>query len=105
MNRRKLIQTTAVAGTALVFAQKTGAAEADMLKTDDPIAVALNYMEDATMVDPEKHPKKAGPGGAAQNCASCALYSEVADGAGTCTAIPGKLVLGAGWCSAWVGRS
>ena len=104
MNRRKLIQGTAMAAPALVLTQGPRAAETKLLATDDPIAIALNYVEDATTVDPAKHPKKAGPAGAAQNCASCALYTAVADGAGTCTAIPGKLVKGAGWCSAWVAR-
>ncbi len=104
MNRRDIIVRSALALPALTVAPRGFSNESSLLRAGEPIAVALNYVEDATTVDTTKHPKKAGPDGASQNCASCALYTAVRDGAGTCTAIPGKLVLGAGWCSAWVGR-
>lgn len=104
MNRRKLLRRSLLATSASLLSGRVFAAENSLLGTDEPIAVALNYVEDASTVDPTAHPKKAGEGGDAQNCASCALYAETADGIGTCTAIPGRLVRGAGWCSAWVGR-
>jgi hypothetical protein len=105
MNRRSLISRSIIATSAAVIGSRLIAAENTLLGVDEPIAVALNYVEDATTVDPIKHPKKAGPQGDAQNCASCALYTETEDGVGTCTAIPGRLVRGAGWCSAWVPRA
>ena len=104
MNSRNLITRSLLASSAALVGSRLIAAENTLLGVDEPIAVALNYVEDASTVDPAEHPKKAGPGGDAQNCASCALYAETAEGVGTCTAIPGRLVLGAGWCSAWVGR-
>lgn len=104
MNRRELIKTTALAAPALALPQALLASDPTPLALDDPIAIALNYVEDATTVDTARFPKKAGSAGAAQNCASCALYQAVNGDAGTCTAIPGKLVKGAGWCSAWVAR-
>ncbi|MEM8766584.1 MAG: high-potential iron-sulfur protein [Pseudomonadota bacterium] len=104
MNRRNIIVRSALALPALAVASRGMASESSLLTAADPIAVALNYAEAAKTVDVSKHPKKAGPDGANQNCASCALYTEVKDGNGSCTAIPGKLVRGAGWCSAWVGR-
>jgi hypothetical protein len=104
MNRRHLLKRSLLATSAAVAAGRLIASENTLLGVDEPIAVALNYVEDASMVDPAKHPKKAGPDGDSQNCASCALYVETSEGVGTCTAIPGRLVRGAGWCSAWVGR-
>ncbi len=104
MNRRHLLKKSLLATSAAAFGGRLIAAENTLLGVDEPIAVALNYVEDASTVDPAQHPKKAGPGGDAQNCASCALYVETGEGVGTCTAIPGRLVVGAGWCSAWVGR-
>jgi hypothetical protein len=105
MNRRKLIRNSLLASPMMAAAVGGRAADSTLLSIDEPIAVALNYVEDATTVDPAKYPKKAGADGASQNCASCALYTQTGEGVGTCTAIPGRLVRGGGWCSAWVGRS
>lgn len=102
MNRRKALSLMATASVAGLIARETAAAELPMLTTDDPIAVALGYAEDAKQVDVAKYPKKAGAAGAAQNCANCALYKKAQSGVGTCSAIPGKWVKGAGWCNAWI---
>ena len=75
------------------------------LKESDPIAIALGYKKDATSVDTTTYPKRAGATGATQSCNNCALYSAGENGLGGCTAIPGKLVAGAGWCNAWIPMS
>ena len=71
------------------------------LALEDPIALALGYQEDANLVDTAKFPKRASPEGRTQFCDNCVLYAAQEAGFGTCTAIPGKLVAGKGWCNAW----
>jgi high potential iron-sulfur protein len=104
INRRDFMKRSG--GLALVsVAAPTVWAAQPKLALDDPLAIALGYSEDATKVDTQKYPKRAGEQGAKQFCSNCALYAEQADGFGTCTAIPGKLVAGAGWCNAWVPKA
>jgi hypothetical protein len=76
------------------------AEEKQRLTADDPLAVALAYVEDATQVDAEAQPTFK-PG---SNCANCTLYvkAQEADGYAPCGAVGGKWVAGAGWCKAWV---
>ena len=64
------------------------------------MAIALKYVEDASTV-PAEQKLRPSPDGAQQNCANCALYQAVREGAGRCSAVPGKLVKASGWCSAW----
>jgi hypothetical protein len=70
------------------------------LTADDPLAVALAYVEDAADVDPEAQPTFK-PG---SNCANCTLYvkAQEAEGYAPCGAVGGKQVAAAGWCKAWV---
>jgi len=106
LGRRAFMRTTAQAGAALLGSSLIATTYADELPTlqeDDPIAVALGYKADATTVDTAKYPKRAGAAGAKQFCSNCTLYQATSDTLGKCTAIPGKLVAGAGWCQAWVG--
>ncbi len=111
LSRRQFLGTalaaaalTPVAGRSLLNVAHAG----DLAKVteDDPTAVALGYVHDATKVDTAKFPKRAGDAGATQFCDNCSLY-QAADGAewGTCTIFPGKLVKGAGWCNAWVPKA
>ena len=102
MNRRQLMKATATAVPATLIARFAHGAELPPLAEDDPIAVALGYYADASQVDVAKYPKKAGPDGANQNCASCALYSPMGEAGGACGAIPGKMVAAGAWCNAWV---
>lgn len=104
MKRRDLIIRTGLAVPMLLVGSRIVAAEAPMLPVDDPIAVALRYVEDAGTIDPAKYLRPA-PAGARQQCANCALYQSVSSDAGTCSAIPGKLVKGGAWCSAWAPRA
>jgi len=106
--RRAFLGQTLAASTALVagstlIASTASAADLPVLREDDPVAVALGYKADATQVDVTQYPKRAGEG-ARQVCANCTLYQAKSDGMGLCSAIPGKLVAGAGWCNAWVGN-
>ena len=100
-NRRTFIIKTA-AGVAAAMATGPVIAAQPRLTEEDPIAIALGYKIDATEVDVTQYPKRAGADGAKQFCSNCALYKETEDGYGTCSAIPGKLVAGPGWCNAWI---
>ena len=68
------------------------------LAEDDPQAIALNYVHDATEKDDMREPDAV--------CANCRLYLGNRDDEwGGCTAFPGKAVNTNGWCSAWVRAS
>ncbi len=75
---------------------------ADKVGEDDPTAIALGYLHDASKVDTNKWPKRAGSEGAKQFCNNCALYVEQGDGWGGCSIFQNRLVAGEGWCNAWV---
>ena len=98
--RRQTLTLIVASGTAPILAQ------ADLnlpeLAITEPIAIALGYQADASLVDTRKFPKRAAPQGSTQYCDNCTLYKEVRAGFGTCTAIKGRLVAGKGWCNAWV---
>ena len=104
-SRRRFIATVTIAAGGVAAAPQVWAQSKPKLPVDAPIAVALGYQEDVSLVDTAKYPKRAGAEGAKQFCNNCALYKEVADGYGDCTAIPTNLVAGAGWCNAWVPAS
>ena len=100
LNRRKLLTAATATAAATLIPIRTLAAE--KLDESDPTAIALGYKEDAEAVDVTKFPKRAGAEGAKQFCSNCALYEDVDGDYGTCSAIPGKLVAGPGWCNVWV---
>ena len=77
---------------------------ADKVTEDDPTAMALGYVHDASAVDTGKWPKRAGDAGAKQFCNNCALYQDAGDGWGSCSIFQGRLVKGAGWCNAWIAK-
>ena len=104
MKRRDLIIRSALAVPVLLAGSRIIAAEPPMLAVDDPIAIALRYVEDGGTIDPANYLRPA-PDGVRQACSNCALFQSVRGEAGTCSAIPGKLVKGAAWCSAWSPRS
>lgn len=101
-SRRAFIATSSAGLAVLAAGSYADSHGLQKLSTTDPIAVALGYQPVAENVDVNKFPKRAGDSGAKQFCSNCALYKEVEDGHGSCSAIPGKLVAGAGWCNAWV---
>ena len=108
-NRRDFLRDSigaaavAIAGPTLI-ASTAHAAEPPILEESDPIAMALGYKADASQVDTSKYPKRSGEQGSKQICANCSLYQARDNAVGSCAAIPGKLVAGAGWCQAWVGN-
>lgn len=100
--RRDFLHTGAALWATALIPAITVAEGMPALEETDPLAIALGYKKDAAEVDTAKYPKRAGASGATQFCSNCALYVEQQDGMGLCTAIPGKLVAGAGWCNAWI---
>lgn len=106
--RRALLKKMTLAGLSVGAVAATGVsmptAQADShlskIEEDSPQAKALGYKHDTADVDPEKYPQSQNGNKA---CANCRLYSAAtADGWGVCPIFAGKLVSGAGWCSAWV---
>lgn len=106
ISRRAFIRRSCAGALAVTGLGHMNSALAEPVKLteDDPTAMALGYKNDATKVDVEKYPRRAGEEGAKQTCKNCSLYNvaEEADGWGPCTIFPGKTVAGKGWCSAWV---
>ena len=65
---------------------------------DDPTAVALKYVEDATTAD---RPDKSGVAGADQDCANCQFIQSDTGDWRPCALFPGKSVHAKGWCINW----
>lgn len=101
LSRRKLLRG-AVASAALIplahLDTRSALAEENMVPTDDPTAMALQYTEDATTAN---RMDKAGVAAAEQVCSNCALYMGEGETA-PCTLFQGRSVRGSGWCTAWV---
>ena len=93
-NRRRFIKITAIGAAAaplggMIFSSTAQAQET--LDPSDPLAQQLNYVEESTKED--------------QHCSNCQLYAGSAEDAeAPCGIFGGKLVKGAGWCSAWVAK-
>ena len=104
-SRRDFLITGVALWASALVPSVTVAAGPPELQESEPIAIALGYKRDATTVDTSTYPKRAGASGATQFCSNYALYSANENGLGGCTAIPGKLVAGAGWCNAWIPMS
>jgi len=78
----------------------------DHVAEDEALAQAMGYKVDASTVDTEKFPKRAGDAGANQFCHNCALYGAEADAEfGPCSIFQNRLVAGNGWCNAWVAKA
>jgi hypothetical protein len=70
----------------------------EILKEDDPTAVALGYKEDTIKVDKVKYPQHKDD----QVCEGCALAPVAKEGDRiACTAFQNKLVSKKGWCMAF----
>ena len=96
-SRRRFIKLTAIGLAAVPFANAllSGTAEAaDLISETDPQAAALGYKADATKAEKRTD--------ATQLCSNCNFYSaKPGDTSGPCVLFQGKLVAGAGWCTAW----
>ena len=100
-SRRTFIKGAAVASSAMLIARFSHA-QGPVVAADDPTATALGYVADHTAVDTAKWAKKAGPGGAGQQCTSCAIYQAIDDEYGACPIFAGKRVHANGWCNSWL---
>ncbi len=100
--RRKFMFTVAVSSSALVAGGVMAQTAAPKLDEKDPTAVALGYNPDSTKVDKTKYPKHTPD----QKCANCQLFAgKPKDVMGPCPIFAGKLVMAAGWCSAYVKKA
>lgn len=103
-NRRNFVLTTLPLTMALIASSRSLASEPEppRLSETDPVAIALGYRHDAATVDKSRFPNYV-PG---RRCAGCQLYQAAADQPwAKCAVAPGKLVAGAGWCSAWAAKA
>lgn len=90
--------TERMAPAADAAPEKAAMAGPAKLTEDDPQAMSLGYVHDATSVDPAKYPRFE----ASQACANCALFTEGDGGEwGGCSIFPGKQVKAAGWCNVY----
>lgn len=93
--RRRFVQKLllgSLAPLALARLSTSKAADQPLLSPDDPAAVKVKYIEDATK---EKSAK-------GNKCATCGLYEGTYNSAqGPCQIFPDKQVKAAGWCSSW----
>ena len=106
-NTDRLSRRTLLAASGAVIATSAFprfAAAAEKVSEDDPTAVALGYVHDASQVDTAKWTKRVGSDGAKQFCNNCALYVDQGDGWGGCSIFQNRLVAGAGWCNAWIAK-
>jgi hypothetical protein len=103
-NRREFLRTAFVLGAipplaALLRPQHGAAQEPPRLAEDDPTAVALAYVHDATKA---KNPRYQ----AGQTCENCQqLQGEAGQAWRPCAIFPGKVVAAGGWCSVWVQKA
>lgn len=98
ISRRRFVKSAGIAVAISGAGLNSALADTESMpqvSEDDPMAKALNYVEDAKTVDAAKRASD-------RFCNNCALYTGSADDewAG-CQIFPGKSVAGAGWCSAW----
>ena len=100
ISRRTLL--AAAGGIIATSAIPRVATAAEKVTEDDPTALALGYLHDASKVDTAKWSKRAGSEGAKQFCHNCSLYVDQGDGWGGCSIFQNRLVAGEGWCNAWI---
>ena len=70
---------------------------------DDPTAVALKYVEDATKAE---RADKMGVAGKDQTCVNCQfVQGKDGDARRPCALFPGKSVNANGWCMSWTKKA
>lgn len=99
LSRRNFVAGAAAAVAAIPMAGAGRSARGQdmpMLTADDPTAVALKYVPDASQADQALRQSDE------RFCRNCALFAgdEGAEAA-PCSIFPGKLVAAGGWCSVW----
>lgn len=101
LTRRHFLRNLAVAGSAgsVMMIDPALAQDLPKLSLEDPLAVGLQYVEDATTSTAPNY--KAG-----QSCSNCLqIQGNDGDAYRPCAIVPGKLVAASGWCSAWVAKT
>lgn len=100
LSRRRFMLALAAAGPAgaLVVSRGAIAEELPLIQPDDPLAIGLQYVDDALASTSPTYQ-------AGQDCDNC-LQIQGEEGAAfrPCAIIPGKLVNSKGWCTAWVAK-
>lgn len=75
-----------------------GTVQPARLDVNDPAAVKVSYILEASHVDPKKHPTYV----AGSNCDNCLLLQgKPGNNYRPCSLFPGQLVKISGWCTAW----
>lgn len=100
LSRRRFLRNLAIAGPAgsLLMSNPALAQDLPKLAADDPTAVALQYVEDATASTAPNYQ-------AGQTCANCNfIQGSEGDAYRPCQLFPGKSVASAGWCVSWVAK-
>jgi high potential iron-sulfur protein len=99
MNRRSLVRSLAGAAAAVLMLRgaKSRAADLPHLSIKDPQAIALGYVENATLADAKKYPTYV----KGSRCDNCLLLQGSSGAYRPCNLFAGKLVSAAGWCSGW----
>ena len=97
--RRNFLAATG--GLALIPLISRPVIAAEKMPLDDPMAIALKYVEDASQAS--KKTDKMGVAGADQLCSNCRFYITAPDNEfGPCILFQNRLVAGKGWCTGWV---
>ena len=98
ISRRDFVASAVAAAAATTAASRAAADELPKLQEDDPTAVALKYVHDASTVDANLRSEE-------RFCYNCALYVGSPDDEwAACSIFPGKQVAGKGWCSVWAAK-
>ena len=97
--RLLLVFTTILPLSGLLRSIAVHAQELPHVAADDPTAVALKYVNDASTAE---RPEKSGVAGADQKCSKC-QFIQGADGDAwrPCALFPGKSINANGWCLSW----
>ena len=102
LSRRRFFKGAGAAATVVTTGFGINAFAADgqpKVDENDAMAKALNYIHDARTVDAAKRLSD-------RYCNNCVLFDGSAeDEWGGCSIFPGKVVAGAGWCSAWAPKA
>ena len=98
-----LTTTTLMPLAALLRSGAAHAQDLPALAADDPTAVALKYVEDATKAE---RADKMGVAGKDQTCANCQfVQGKDGDARRPCALFPGKSVNAHGWCFSWTKKA
>lgn len=102
LTRRRFVKGAGAAATVVTTGFGFQAlADESLPRVDesDSMAKALNYVHDARTVDAAKRFSD-------RFCNNCVLYAGAEDDEwAPCSIFPGKVVAGAGWCSAWAPKT